>query len=109
MRLPNAENAIIPAEKLRDYLLRAEHPYNRGKAAVFAALGYTEANWRQLEADIRAQHLILDAELGKPSDFGAKYEVRGLLRGPLGVRVIITVWMIDVDSEVPRLLTAHPG
>jgi hypothetical protein len=46
-----AEGAVyasIPAAKM-DYLLNPEHPENRGKARLFAALGYTLSNWRQLE------------------------------------------------------------
>jgi hypothetical protein len=43
VRLPNDEGAIIPPEKLRDYLLSPEE--SGGKAAFFARLGYTRANW----------------------------------------------------------------
>jgi len=60
--LPNADQAIIPAEKLRDYLLNPDHPNNGGKARLYAALCYTAANWEDLAEDLRQQHLRFDAE-----------------------------------------------
>ena len=57
MKLPNASLAIIDSAKLRDYLLSPAHPVGRFKAPFFAALGYAQEQWQQLEADLRAQHL----------------------------------------------------
>ncbi len=67
MRVPNAERAIISPEKLRAYLLSTSHPLGRFKAAFFATLGYTEEDWELLRADLRAQHLPLDAEEAQAS------------------------------------------
>ncbi len=53
MRLPNAEKAVIDAEKLRDYLLSPSHPVGRFKAVFFASLGYNQGNWQQFETDLR--------------------------------------------------------
>ena len=57
VKLPNASLAIIDSAKLRDYLLSPAHPVGRFKAPFFAALGYAQEQWQQLEADLRAQHL----------------------------------------------------
>jgi len=54
MKLPNADNAVIPTEKLRDYLLLSSHPVGGFKAVFFRALGYTDNDWERLEADIRS-------------------------------------------------------
>jgi hypothetical protein len=62
MRLPNADNAIIPMEKLRDYLLSSRHPIGRFKAAFFAGLGYTKPDSARLGQDLRSQHLTLEAD-----------------------------------------------
>jgi DNA polymerase III epsilon subunit-like protein len=49
MKIPNAENAFIDREKLRDYCLSREHPRGRHKARVFAsALGLTADDTEQL-------------------------------------------------------------
>lgn len=63
LRLPNIENVVIDSEKLRDYLLSPSHPVGRFKAAFFSSLGYTQEDWKQLEADLRRQHLTKDAVL----------------------------------------------
>jgi uncharacterized protein DUF6883 len=53
MKLPAAERAVIAPAKIRDYLLSTSHPVGRFKAPFFASLGYTNANWRRLEEDLR--------------------------------------------------------
>src|SRR6185437_2433530 len=50
--LPNPERAFVAPDKVRDYLLSRSHPVGRFKAAVFAALGYTQENWETLRDDI---------------------------------------------------------
>jgi len=110
LRLPNAENAVIDPEKLRDYLLSPSHPVGRFKAAFFASLGYAQENWKQFEADLRRQHLPKDAILHRETAYGKKYEIRGRIRGPAGkTREIISVWIILADEDVPRFVTAYPG
>lgn len=49
MQLPNSESAIVPEEKLRDYLLSPTHPIGRYKASFFHDLGYEQVNWQELE------------------------------------------------------------
>ena len=84
MKLPAAERAVIPAAKIRDYLLSTSHPVGRFKAPFFASLGYTNTNWRRLEEDLRDLAVSSDAELGKGSLYGQNYEIRGILSGPSG-------------------------
>jgi hypothetical protein len=108
MRLPNADLAIIPEGKLRDYLLNPDHPSNGGKAHLFAALGYRPENWSVLAADLRDQHLILDAIERRPNLFGVPFEIVGILIGPTGSAIIRSIWQIDYGSEVPRFITAYP-
>jgi hypothetical protein len=84
MKLPEAERAVIEPAKIRDYLLSTSHPVGRFKAPFFARLGYTTANWRRLEEDLRNLAISGDAELGRDSPYGQKYEIRGILSGPTG-------------------------
>ena len=107
MILPNAAHAVIPPEKLRDYLLNPDHPENGGKARVFAALGYTAANWEELAEDLRQQHVSLDAE-EQLHPFWTRYIIAGRLQGPKGSANIRSVWQIDSGSQIPRLITAYP-
>ena len=52
MKLP-ASDAIIPPDKLRDYLLSPTHPDGRAKAEYLGRLGYSQdtfRNWRRISA-----------------------------------------------------------
>lgn len=110
MRLPNATEAVIPIEKLRDYLTSATHPVGRFKAAFFLSLGYTEENSIELETDIRSQHLSFDAEEVESSTFGRKFTITSPISGPSGREAVVTsVWIIRKDEEIPRFVTAYPG
>lgn len=109
MKVPNSEKAIIPIEKLRDYLLSDVHPIGRFKAAFFQELGYSAIDWEVFENDIRS---LLDNEVVNiiETQFGTKYEVRGELGGPSGrTAIIVTVWVVLYGERVPRLVTAYPG
>lgn len=82
MLIPNTDRAVIEPAKLHDYLLSRTHPIGRFKAAFFQALGYSSADWRQLEADIRSQHLHKDAAADEPTPYGRKFVIRATLVGP---------------------------
>jgi hypothetical protein len=108
VRLPNYERAILPVEKVRDYLLSDSHPIGRYKAAVFRSLGYESENSEVLVADLR-KLLIFDAAEVHSSEFGAKYAVRGTIRGPNGESgVIVSIWIVRNDEDFPRFVTAYP-
>jgi len=109
MKLPNINQAIVPSEKLRDYLLSFSHPVGKFKAVFFRTLGYTDKNWQQLELAIRSL-LKQDAFERERTNFGQKYEIRGTIVGPSGKQAnIITIWIIREGEEVPRFITAYPG
>jgi len=107
--LPNAGRAIIPQEKLRDYLTSTAHPIGRFKAAFFRGLGYTEENWQAIDAALRLQHLPLDAREEASTSYGRKFTVSATLQGPAGEAIVTSVWVIRTGENVPRFVTAYPG
>ena len=110
MKLPRAEDAIIDAEKMRDYLLLPEHPVGRFKAAYLRTLGYSREHWEQLESDLREFHTSEDVSEVVESRHGAKYIIRANLKGPNGKEAtIVSVWIVLNDEDVPRFVTAYPG
>ena len=110
MKLPGAQRAVIAAGKIRDYLLSTSHPVGRFKAPFFASLGYTAADWQRLEQDLLALADLGDAEAGRDSSYGQKYEIRGTLNGPSGKSArVLTVWIVRFESDVPEFVTAFPG
>lgn len=109
MAFPDADRAIVPEEKLREYLLNLAHPVGGPKAAWFASVGYTLDNWRNLADDLLGVARNGDDLVAKRSPFGVKYEVTGQIGRP-GHRpaAVVTVWIVEGNGP-PRLVTAYPG
>lgn len=110
MLLPNADRAEIDPEKLHGYLLSPTHPVGRFKARFFTALGYSPERWRELEGDLRTQHLTQPAIPAESGPFGETFRIRAILKGPNGQSVmVLSVWFIATGGELPRFVTAYPG
>jgi hypothetical protein len=108
MRL-SAKDAIIPDEKLRNYVLSLAHPDGRAKAQFLTRLGYSEGDSQRLASDLREQHLNHEAVTGKPSLYGQKYEILAPLTGPNGASAWVrTVWIVRTGERSARLVTLIP-
>jgi len=109
MKLPNAENAIIAPEKLRDYLLNALHRRGGSKAKLLLSMGYQIHQWQQLETDLREQHLTADVEESEENEYGTSYAITAGLNGPGGSTFLFrSIWQIDIGTDCPRLITMYP-
>lgn len=109
MLIPNADRAVIEPAKLHEYLLSRTHPIGRFKAAFFRALGYSSTDWRQLEADLRNQHLPREADADEPTPYGRKYVIRATLVGPSAASAaLVSVWVVRVGEDFARFVTAYP-
>ena len=109
MPFPNADHAVISAEKIRDYLLNPRHPIGGAKDVWFASIGYTPGNWQDLAHDLLQVAQTSEDFIAKSSPFGVKYEVSGALGCP-GHRSgsVVSVWIVE-ENDPPRLVTAYPG
>lgn len=109
MRLPNAERAVIAKPKITDYLLSFTHPYGRSKAKFFAQLGFSAANWRELEAALKRLAADCDVTTTSATPYGTKYIVDGRLNAPRNASAMIrAVWFIESGEDVPQFVTAYP-
>lgn len=107
--LPNAHLAIVPAEKVRDYLLSRTHPTGRFKQAVFTALGYEQLHWETLHRDLLTLARSGLASEVETTSYGRKYRVGGTLTGPNGRSGrFVSIWIIGPEGA-PRLVTAYPA
>ena len=88
----------------------SSHPIGRFKYGFFSMLGYSRERWSQLEADLLDLAAMGEATLGESTEYGQKYEVRGMLNGPSGrVAEILSVWIVLAGQDTPRFVTAFPG
>jgi hypothetical protein len=109
MKLPNGEKASIDERKVREYLLSASHPVGRFKARFFASIGFGQENWQALTEAIAHVAANGEAQLVQDNENGRKYLVLGVLSGTQARSAeVVSVWIIGVGSDTPRLVTVYP-
>lgn len=109
MKLPNSNNAIIPKEKLTDYILSETHPVGSSKAKYFRGLGFNEANVEQLAKLLLHIAQTSDVKNVRKFAYGTNYTVEGAIETPTGkVVYITTVWFIKTEKSRPSFVTAYP-
>lgn len=109
MKLPNAENAVVDIEKLRDYCLNPNHPKGKHKARLFQLkLGYGRGDAQLLRELILQAILTEEATEREPTAYGRRFVVdfgierEGIIQHKAVVR---TAWIIRNDEDFPRLTT----
>jgi hypothetical protein len=109
MKVPNADRAVIAADKLAGYLLNVSHKRGGPKARLLLSLGYRSDNPQSLESDLRVQHLSLDVTRTHHNPYGVVYAIEGPITTPNGRTVrFCSVWQVDTGSDVPRFITMYP-
>ena len=109
MTIPNADRAIIAAEKLTGYLLNVSHKRGGAKARLLLSVGYRLDDPQLLESDLRTQHLSLDLTRTSQNWYGVVYEIEGPIKTPSG-RIVrfCSIWQVDTGTDVPRFITMYP-
>jgi hypothetical protein len=109
MLIPNAENAVVDIRKLRDYCLNPEHDEGKHKARLFlSSLGITASNaeeLRQILLEVVRSH---DAVLGRHDEFGKRYTLDFKIEWQNRNATLRSGWIIENDSEIPKLITCYP-
>ncbi|MCA1612953.1 MAG: hypothetical protein LC800_02120 [Acidobacteria bacterium] len=104
MKLPNADRALVPLEKLRDYSLNPSHPEGKHKARVFrAALGLTKTDAKRVRQMILEAILMNEAAEQLPSAHGRRFVVDFDSAGAQGQVKIRSTWIVRNDEDFPRL------
>ena len=108
-KLPNAHQAVIDPEKLREYVLSPDHEHGRHKARVFkAALGIDRDNWEYLRDQIAAGVVRAEVSEVRTGRYGLRYSVPILIEGMGGqTHEVTTGWIIKNEGAPPRLTTAY--
>lgn len=109
MPIPNAENAVVNICKLRDYCLNIEHNDGKHKARLFASiLGMTANNAEELRQILLEVVKTQEAQLGRQDEFGQRYTLDFVLEWQNRSATVRSGWIIEHDSNVPRLTTCYP-
>jgi hypothetical protein len=109
MLIPNSKNAIVDIRKIREYCLNSEHDEGKHKARLFSSsLGMTADNaeeLRQILIEVVQSH---EAQLGRQDEFGQRYRLDFKIEWQNRNATLRSGWIIEYDSEIPRLTTCYP-
>ena len=109
MKLPNADQALVPEAKITDYLLSPTHPIGRAKASFFTRFGYSLGSWSILATALRRHAADHEVVATGENQYGTRYVIDGILPSPDGRAPLIrSVWFIRTAEQIPHLVTAHP-
>ncbi len=107
-KLPNADRASVPLEKLRGYSLNSEHPTGKHKARVFKAiLGLTAEDADTLREKVLEAAKTLDARAAEPTSYGDRYVIDFELTTASGTATIRTAWIVRNGEDFPRLTSCY--
>jgi hypothetical protein len=105
MKLP--ADSIIDPRKISAYLLK--HRSEDDKSAFLAVGGYRLDSPTRLLIDLREQILSLEAESLGPFEYGTKFRIRGILRGPSGTELpIVSIWATLEATGETKFVTLYP-
>lgn len=108
-KLPQGSLAIIPLQKLTDYLLSENHPIGGSKATFFRRCGFDDSNVDLFVKGLRAIAREKNTVDIVASPHGTKYVVDGELETPRGSSVTVrTIWILERGQDRPRFVTAYP-
>ena len=109
MLIPHPENAVVDIRKLRDYCLNTEHSTGKHKARLFRSiLGMTAENASELREILLQVVQTQEAKLGRRDLFGQRYTLDFALEWHNKSATIRSGWIIEVNSQVPRLTSCYP-
>ena len=109
MKLPNADQAVVPLAKIVRYLLSFEHRDGHAKAAFFTRFGFTADSWKVLAEALLSHARDHDLTKTEDSPYGTRYVIEGFLKTPDGREPDVrSVWFIDSNEQIPRFVTAYP-
>ncbi len=107
-KLPNAERAVVPIEKTRDYCLNPEHDEGKHKAEVFRRLfGFTQADAETLRVMISEAAQTYDASESQTLAHGQMFTLDFPAQSLRGEVTIRTAWIVERGTDFPRLVTCY--
>lgn len=84
MKIPNANNIVVPRAKIVGYLLSETHISGRHKAVFFRRHGCRSESWQDLADRLRRHAITYENTKEEPSLFGKRFVVDGIIEMPDG-------------------------
>ncbi|WP_432643218.1 DUF6883 domain-containing protein [Acidaminococcus sp.] len=104
-RLPNFKCAIVPRNKLKNYILNPGK--SPDKAKFFASIGYNMRNWERFMADVKKKVRTNKALKYRTDKYGqTEYQVNMQI-GITRKRMVATGWVVRKGSSKPQFVTAY--
>lgn len=102
LRLPNAENVVLPEAKFTKYLFGGNHAEGLAKGKAFETrLGYTSDNWENLRNAIQESAGKYPAIFKDNNGYGDRYEQKIVLYGIKGTPANVVVgWLHKLDDTL---------
>lgn len=108
MKIPYADQAIVSLQKIREYCLNPLHDEGKHKARVFlAALGMTATDAEALRFLLLQAVRTQDAVLGYKDAYGQRYIVDAQVNWRGKRAIIRSAWILEQDSNIPRLTSCY--
>jgi len=109
MKIPNAEHAIVDIRKLRDYCLNSQHNKGKHKARLFSSiLGMNSNDAEELRNILLEAVMKQNAQLAEKDARGQRWTLDFTLTWQDKQATIRSGWIIEVNSDIPKLTTAFP-
>ncbi len=109
MLIPNAANAVVDIRKLRDYCLNPNHDNGKHKARLFSSiLGMTVDDADDLRQILLEVITTQESQLQRRDEFGQRYTLDFTIEWQDKSAVLRSGWIIEQDSEIPKLTTCYP-
>ncbi len=112
MKLPHREHAIVPIEKITEYVLDLAHEKGGPKARFFMRFGFTPDRPDVLAAALLEHGQTYDVEQIRDAFRERTYRIVGSLICPdERTPNVLTAWYIanDATIPIPRLVSAYPA
>ncbi|AFY41355.1 DUF6883 domain-containing protein [Nostoc sp. PCC 7107] len=107
--IPNAENAVVDIRKLLDYCLNTEHSTGKHKARLFSSiLGISADDAEELRQILLEVVKTYEVQLGRCDEFGQRYTLDFSLEWKGRIALIRSGWIIENESNIPKLTTCYP-
>lgn len=109
--MPCYRKAFVDSKKFVEYSLDTTHPIGKHKALIYKeALGYDSSNYETLIKQIE-NYVQDDTSIPnriENTTWGPRYQYNVPVKGLNGLeRLVLTVFQIDSDSCIPRLITNY--